>query len=66
VTPAIAFEELLAWREEASRYWKAHLNANPSLLELPCGIGGTATVQELVRHIWSVGVALGAATRRGA
>ena len=29
------------------------LEANPGLLELPCDIGGTKTVQEFVRHIWA-------------
>jgi uncharacterized damage-inducible protein DinB len=52
MTPAIAHEELLAWNLESSRFWKAHLDANPALLELPCGIGGNATVQAFVRHIW--------------
>jgi len=51
---AISLEELLAWNQEASNWWKAHLDANPALLELPCGIGGTANVQEFVRHIWGV------------
>ena len=54
MTPAITLEELLAWNDEASNFWKAHLEANPALLELPCGIGGTANVQEFVRHIWGV------------
>ena len=54
MTPAITLEELLAWNQEASNFWKAHLEANPALLELPCGIGGTANVQEFVRHIWGV------------
>lgn len=48
----IGMEELLAWNDEASSFWKAHLEKTPALLELPCGIGGAATVQELVRHIW--------------
>jgi uncharacterized damage-inducible protein DinB len=47
-------EELLAWNEQASDFWKAHLEANPALLELPCGIGGAADVQQFVRHIWGV------------
>jgi len=51
---AISMEELLGWNQEASNWWKAHLDANPALLELPCGIGGTANVQEFVRHIWGV------------
>ncbi len=50
----ITLQELLAWNEEASDFWKAHLAANPNLLELPCGIGGAANVQEFVRHIWGV------------
>jgi uncharacterized damage-inducible protein DinB len=49
---AVAMEELLVWNDEASRFWKGHFEANPALLELPCGIGGAATVQELIRHIW--------------
>jgi uncharacterized damage-inducible protein DinB len=54
MTAAVTMEELLAWDEESSNFWKAHLEANPALLELPCGIGGTANVQEFVRHIWGV------------
>ena len=49
---AIEMEELLVWNDEASSFWKAHLGKNPALLELPCGIGGADTVQDLVRHIW--------------
>jgi hypothetical protein len=49
----ITLEELLVWNDEASAFWKAHLDANPSLLELPCDIGGSANVQEFVRHIWT-------------
>lgn len=50
----ITLEELFAWNAEVSAWWKAHLNANPQLLVLPCDIGGTKNVQELVRHIWGV------------
>jgi len=50
----ISLEELLAWNEQSSAYWKTHLEANPALLELPCDIGGTATVWGFVRHIWGV------------
>jgi hypothetical protein len=32
--------------------WKAHLDANPALLALACGIGGNADVLAFVRHIW--------------
>jgi uncharacterized damage-inducible protein DinB len=50
----ISLEELQTWNNETSNYWKAHLDANPSLLSLPCEIGGTKNVQEFVRHIWGV------------
>ena len=49
----ITLQELLAWNRESSRFWKDHLDANPHLLALSCDIGGTANVQEFVRHIWS-------------
>ena len=48
----ISLEELLAWDEQSAGYWKTHLETNPALLELPCDIGGTTSVQGLVRHIW--------------
>ena len=50
----LGFDELLTWNEEVSAFWKAHLAANPALLDLPCGIGGAETVLAFVRHIWSV------------
>jgi uncharacterized damage-inducible protein DinB len=50
----ITLEELMGWSEEAAEFWKDHLEANPALLELPCGIGGTANVQAFIRHIWGV------------
>lgn len=52
--PAITLDELLAWNNESSTFWKKHLEANPAMLELPCGIGGTANVMEFVGHIWGV------------
>jgi hypothetical protein len=51
MSAGISLEELLSWNEQSAGYWKAHFDANPNLLELRCGIGGAATVQELVRHI---------------
>jgi uncharacterized damage-inducible protein DinB len=48
----ISLEELLAWSEQSAAYWKTFLETNPALLELPCDIGGTTSVQGLVRHIW--------------
>jgi uncharacterized damage-inducible protein DinB len=52
MSAGITLEELLAWNEQSAGYWKSHLDANPNLLELPCGIGGAADVQAFVRHIW--------------
>jgi len=52
VSVGITLDEMLAWNDQAAANWKAHFEGNPHLLELPCGIGGAATVQELVRHIW--------------
>jgi uncharacterized damage-inducible protein DinB len=54
MTPAITLEELLVWNDEASKFWKTHLEANPALLELPCDIGGTTNVHGFMRHIWGV------------
>ncbi|MGA7856444.1 MAG: DinB family protein [Terracidiphilus sp.] len=54
MTTGISFEELLTWNDESAQFWKAHLDAHPELLALPCDIGGTKTVQEFVRHIWGV------------
>jgi uncharacterized damage-inducible protein DinB len=52
MSAGITLEEMLAWNDQASEYWKVHFEANPNLLDLPCGIGGAANVQEFVRHIW--------------
>jgi uncharacterized damage-inducible protein DinB len=54
MTVAVTMEELLGWNEESSSFWKSHLDANPAVLELPCGIGGAPAVLDLVRHIWAV------------
>jgi len=54
MSAGISLEELLAWNDESSKQWKVHLDTNPSLLELPCDIGGTGNVQGFVRHIWTV------------
>ena len=53
MTPAVTLEELLAWNDEASQQWKAHFGMHTTQLDLPCDIGGAATVQAFVRHIWS-------------
>lgn len=52
MTPAITLEELFAWNQESSAYWKGFLANNPAVLDLPCDIGGAANVQQCVRHIW--------------
>jgi uncharacterized damage-inducible protein DinB len=52
MTVAISLEELLIWNEESSAFWKGLLEDNPSLLRLPCGIGGAPDVQQFIRHIW--------------
>ena len=52
MSAGVTLEEMLAWNDEASVYWKAHLDAEPNLLDLACGIGGAPNVQEFVRHIW--------------
>ena len=52
MVPAITLDELVAWNCQSSDWWKAHMDANPALLALPCGIGGNADVQAFVRHIW--------------
>lgn len=59
MTAAVTMEELLAWNEESSNFWKAHLDANPPLLELPCGIGKAINVQDFVRHIWAAELRMG-------
>ena len=35
MTPTITLEELLAWNHESAAFWKAHLEANPALLDDP-------------------------------
>ncbi len=52
MSAGITLEELLVWNEQSADHWNTHLEANLNLLELPCGIGGAANVQEFVRHIW--------------
>jgi uncharacterized damage-inducible protein DinB len=52
MSAGVTLEELLEWNEQSADYWNSHLQVNRNLLELPCGIGGAANVQEFVRHIW--------------
>ena len=46
--------DLIAWVNETSRRWQAHLNAHPHLLALPCDIREGATARDLVHHIVAV------------
>jgi hypothetical protein len=48
----ISLAELLAWDEETSAFWKNYFEANPAQLQLPCDIGGSKCVQDLLRHNW--------------
>jgi uncharacterized damage-inducible protein DinB len=50
--PVLTMKELLAWNRESAQFWKAHLETNSSLLQLPCGIAGTANVEQFVAHVW--------------
>ena len=43
--------ELIAWVDETSRRWHAHLNAHPQVLGAPCDIRESATARDLVHHI---------------
>ena len=52
MTIAIALAELIDWNHEAALAWKAHFEANPEYLKIPCGIGGAANLQVFARHIW--------------
>jgi hypothetical protein len=49
MSAGITLDEMLTWNDQASAYWKAHFDANPLLLDLPCDIGGAANVQEFER-----------------
>jgi uncharacterized damage-inducible protein DinB len=50
----ITLDELFEWNNEVAQFWKTYFAANPSQLELPCGIGGASNVQDFVRHVWGV------------
>lgn len=54
MSEGISLTELLAWNDHAAQHWHRHLDTNPALLQVQCDIGGTANVQEFVRHIWGV------------
>lgn len=52
VSLGIALDELIEWSDEAAQHWKSYFEANPVVLDLPCGINKAENVQALVRHIW--------------
>jgi hypothetical protein len=41
MTAAITLDELFHWNDETSRFWKAHLDAHPDLLQPPAGSAET-------------------------
>jgi uncharacterized damage-inducible protein DinB len=51
---ALTTDELIAWVNETSRRWQAHLIAHPQVLELDCDIREGARVRDLVHHIVAV------------
>ena len=48
---ALTTDELIAWVNETSARWQAHLAAHPQVLDLPCDIREGATVRDLLHHI---------------
>lgn len=48
---ALTTDELIAWVNETSSRWHAHLTKHPQVLDLPCDIREGATVRDLVHHI---------------
>lgn len=48
---ALTTDELIAWVDETSSRWHAHLAKHPQILELACDIREGATVRDLVHHI---------------
>jgi uncharacterized damage-inducible protein DinB len=54
--PALTADEMLAWLETTSKSWRALIEANPEILELPCDVMGVGTVGGLLQHIVAVEV----------
>ena len=48
---ALTTDELIAWVNETSSRWQAHLATHPQVLDLPCDIREGATVRDLLHHI---------------
>lgn len=52
--PNLTADEVLAWLEKTSSGWRALIEQNPQVLELPCDIAGTQTVGGLLHHVVAV------------
>jgi uncharacterized damage-inducible protein DinB len=52
--PNLTAEEVLAWFEKTSAGWRALIEQNPRILDLPCDIAGTETVGGVLQHVIAV------------
>lgn len=52
--PNLTAEEVLAWLEKTSAGWRALIDQNPQMLDLPCDIAGTQTVGGVLQHVVAV------------
>lgn len=53
--PALTFRELLAYTAEETAHWHRWLaDGRSHMLDLPAGEGRTATVRDLIQHIFAV------------
>ncbi len=66
MTVGITLEELLAWNEQSSDFWKSHLDANPKLLESALRHRRSSHRSGIRSPHLGRGTALGAAPRRHA
>ncbi|HMF63209.1 MAG TPA: DinB family protein [Edaphobacter sp.] len=51
---ALTAEEVLAWHEKNTAYWRQLLTDHPEALAIPCDIAGTKSAGELLQHIVAV------------
>ena len=51
---ALTAEDVLAWHEQNTAYWRQLLTDHPEALALPCDIAGTKSAGELLQHIVAV------------
>jgi uncharacterized damage-inducible protein DinB len=52
--PNLTADEVLAWLEKTSSGWRALIEQNPQVLDLPSDIAGTQTVGGLLQHVVAV------------